>query len=84
MQEWLTCGQATPNLMPKDNSQALTDEVLEAMREEVNAFYATHDQITSSIEYEEKVLEVARKFASGLISAGAGKAPKDRNAKKKS
>jgi len=70
--------------MSKDKPQALTDEMLESIREEVNEFFATHDQITSSVEYEEKVLEVARKFAAGLISTGAGEAPKDRNAKKKS
>jgi hypothetical protein len=70
--------------MSKERSQALTDEMLESIREEVNEFFATHDQITSSIEYEEKVLEVARKFAAGLISTGSGQVPKDRNAKKKS
>jgi len=70
--------------MPVNKPNALTDEVLEAMREEVNHFFATHEGITSSIEYEEKVLDIARKFAAGLISSGSGKLPKDRNAKKKS
>lgn len=69
--------------MSKDK-YTLTDEMFEAMREEVNDFFATHDQIPSSIEYEEKVLEVALKFASQLVLAGAGEGPKDRNAKKKS
>ncbi|TXF89269.1 hypothetical protein FUA23_10990 [Neolewinella aurantiaca] len=70
--------------MPVDNSHPLTDELLESMREEVNQFFATHEKIPTSIEYEEKVLEIARKFAAGLISGGLGKLPKDRNAKKKS
>lgn len=70
--------------MAKDNSHPLTNEILESMREEVDEFLSTHDQITSSVEYEEKVLEIARKFAAGLISGGSGKLPKDRNAKKKS
>ncbi|MEL7247990.1 MAG: hypothetical protein AAFO03_06215 [Bacteroidota bacterium] len=70
--------------MPKDNSHELTDEILESMRKEVNDFFATHEQIPSSIEYEEKVLEIARKFAANLISGGVGQLPKDRNAKKKS
>jgi redox-regulated HSP33 family molecular chaperone len=70
--------------MSKDKSHELTDEILESMREEVNAFFATHEQIPSSIEYEEKVLEIARKFAASLIGGGVGELPKDRNAKKKS
>lgn len=70
--------------MSKDNSQVLTDEIFASMREEVNEFLATEDQITSSIEYEEKVLEIARKFAATLISGGTGRLPQDRNAKKKS
>jgi len=70
--------------MSQDNSQLLTDEILESMRGEVNDFFATHEQIPTSLEYEEKVLEIARKFAAHLISGGAGQVPKDRNAKKKS
>lgn len=64
--------------------EALTDLILESMREEVAEFVKTQGQITSSIEYEEEVLRIARKFAAGLISTGGDKLPKDRNAKKKS
>jgi len=70
--------------MPVDKFHPLTDELLESMRDEVNDFFAIHDKIPTSIEYEEKVLEIARKFAAGLISRGSDKLPKDRNAKKKS
>ena len=70
--------------MAKNNSPSLTDEILDSIREEVDEFLSTHDQITSSVDYEEKVLEIARKFAARLISGGSGKLPKDRNAKKKS
>jgi len=70
--------------MSKDKSHELTDEILESMGAEVDEFFATHEQIPTSIEYEEKVLEIARKFAANLISGGAGQLPKDRNAKKKS
>lgn len=70
--------------MPTDNSHPLTNELLESMREEVDHFFATHDKIPTSTEYEEKVIEVARKFAERLISGGLGQLPKDRNAKKKS
>lgn len=70
--------------MPTDNSHPLTSELLESMRGEVDDFFATHDKIPTSTEYEEKVIEVARKFAERLISGGRGQLPKDRNAKKKS
>ena len=70
--------------MPVNKTHALTDEVLESMRQEVDEFFATHEKIPTSIEYEEKVLEVARKFAERLLAGGLGQLPKDRNAKKKS
>lgn len=70
--------------MSSNNSQRLTDEVLDKMRNEVKEFFDTHDEISSSIEYENKIFELAQKFAAGMVSTGAGKLPKDRNAKKKS
>lgn len=70
--------------MPTSKSKQLTDEVLNKMRDEMNIFFETHEQISSSIEYENKVFDLAQKFAAGMVSAGAGKLPKDRNAKKKS
>lgn len=70
--------------MSKDKSHLLTEEILASVREEVNDFLATEGQITSSLEYEDKVLEIARKFAANLIAGGQGQMPQDRNAKKKS
>ena len=70
--------------MSKDKTHLLTEEILASIQEEVNDFLAIEDQITSSIAYEEKVLEIARKFAANLISGAKGQLPRDRNAKKKS
>ena len=39
-------------------------------------------QITSSLEYEERVVELSRKFAQDLIAKSQGKMPKSRNSKK--
>jgi len=52
------------------------------MRAEVTEFVKTQGDITSSLEYEERVLELSRKFAAGLISQSAGLLPKSRNSKK--
>ena len=56
--------------------------ILESMREELTQFMEQESQITSSLEYEERVLELSRKFALGLISKSQGKMPKSRNSKK--
>ncbi len=64
------------------DTKHLTDLILESMREEVTEFVKTQGDITSSIEYEERVIELSRKFASGLITKSAGQLPKSRNSKK--
>ena len=67
----------------KDSAQ-LTDEVLQKMKGDINDFFATHEQITSSRDYENKVFDLAQKFAASMVTTGVGKLPRDRNAKKKS
>ena len=64
------------------DSKHLTDLILESMRAEVTEFVKTQGDITSSLEYEERVLELSRKFAAGLIAQSAGQLPKSRNSKK--
>ncbi len=54
------------------------------MREELTQFVEQESKITSSLEYEERVAELSRKFASGLITNSQGKMPGSRNLKKKS
>lgn len=68
----------------KMTDKQITDLILESVRDEVAQFVETQGQITSSTEYEDKVLELSRKFAAGLIAHNTGKLPKSRNAKKKS
>ena len=63
-------------------TQRIVDSILETVREEVTQFVETQDQITSSIEYEERLLEIGRQFTLGLLSKSSGKMPKSRNSKK--
>ena len=70
--------------MTNETSKDLTDKLFESIREDIDDFYTTHEQIDSSVDYEERVLKLAHEFAAKLITTGVGKMPKDRNAKKKS
>jgi hypothetical protein len=63
--------------------QEKADLILESMRSEVMAFVKEQGQITSSTEYEDKLLALSRKFASGVVTHSGGKERKSRNAKKK-
>ena len=63
-------------------SKEKVDAILDSMREELRQFLEEESQITSSTEYEERVLELSRKFARGLISQSQGQMPKSRNSKK--
>ncbi len=70
---------------PKNNkmeTKHIVDSILEAVREEVTQFVKTQDQISSSIEYEEGLLDIGRQFTLGLLEESSGKLPKSRNSKK--
>ena len=64
------------------NTKEKVDAILESMREEVKQFVEQESQISSSTEYEERVLELSKKFALGLIAKSQGEMPKSRNSKK--
>ncbi|MCB0631673.1 MAG: hypothetical protein KDD15_18135 [Lewinella sp.] len=63
-------------------SEDLADAIWESMREEVVKFIEQESQITSASLYEERVVELSRKFAQDLITKSQGKMPKSRNSKK--
>jgi len=65
-------------------SKEIVDKLFESMRKELTEFVEKESQISSSLEYEERVLELSKKFAVGLIAQSQGQLPKSRNAKKKS
>lgn len=62
----------------------IVENIIESIRSEIAQFVEEESTITNSLEYEERVLELSRKFAKGLISQTQGSLPKSRNSKKKS
>ena len=64
------------------NTKEKVDAILESIREEVTEFVDEESQIISSTEYEDRVLELSKKFAKGLIAKSQGKLAKSRNSKK--
>ena len=63
-------------------SKLLTDLILESMRKEVEQFVETEGEITSSTEYEDRLIELSRKFTAQLVHHGSVPLPKSRNSKK--
>jgi len=65
-------------------NQQIVDSILETVKAELQSFVEQESKITSSIEYEERILSMARTFSLGVIQGVQGKLPKSRNLKKKS
>lgn len=63
-------------------NKEIVDSILESMRSELSAFVDQQGEISSSVEYEERVLALSRKFANDVILKSQGKLPKSRNSKK--
>lgn len=63
-------------------NKEIVDSILESMRAEVSQFVEDESKITSALEYEDRVVELSRKFASGVITGTQGKMPRSRNLKK--
>jgi hypothetical protein len=61
----------------------ITDSILRSIRTEVDAFVGDQDKIKCPVEYELKVIEIARKFARTLISESQGQLGASRNQKKR-
>lgn len=62
----------------------IVDSILETVRLEMMEFVEEESSIKCPIEYELKVLEIARTLARNLVLGTQGVVPKSRNAKKKS
>ena len=63
-------------------TKKIVDSILESMREELTQFVEAQEGITSSLEYEERVVELSKQFGAGIITKSMGKLPKSRNLKK--
>ena len=64
--------------------QQIVDSILETVRSEVLDFVEHESSITCPIEYELRVIEIARTMAKNLILGSQGSLPRSRNSKKKS
>ena len=60
----------------------LTEMILQELRKDIERFMSEEDTITSSIEYEDKVIEICRSLGRKLIAGGDQVHKKSRNAKK--
>jgi hypothetical protein len=61
----------------------IAESILKAVKSEVLEFIDEESKIPSAIEYEQRVMDIALKFASELIQQSRGDLPKSRNDKKK-
>ena len=62
---------------------AIVKSILETVELEISDFVESESSIICPIEYENRVIEIARSFAQDLISKSQGKLPGSRNGKKK-
>lgn len=60
------------------------ESILSSMREDLALFLSEEGSISTSKEYEERVLALSKQFAQSVISSSMGQMPKSRNSKKKS
>jgi hypothetical protein len=63
-------------------TKQIVDSILESMRADLTEFIESQGKIDSSIEYEERVVELSKQFGVGVITKSMGKLPKSRNSKK--
>ena len=64
-------------------TKQLVDSILETVRAEISEFVEQESTIQCPIEYELRLLEIARNLAKNLLLGTQGDLPKSRNAKKK-
>jgi len=68
----------------KMETKQTVDSILETVRAEISLFVDEESAIKCPIEYELRLLKLARNFAKTLLEETQGQLPKSRNSKKKS
>jgi hypothetical protein len=58
--------------------------IMREMREEIEAFMAIEDQIKSGLEYEDRVIEIARSLGQKLLRGSSEVERRGKNSKKNS
>lgn len=66
------------------NKTKVTEEIMREMRKEVEAFMAIEDKIQSGLEYEDRVIEITRKFGQRLLRGSREVEKRGKNSKKNS
>lgn len=66
-----------------ESKQQLVDSILETVREELASFVEEESGITSSLEYEQRLIDLSRHFARVTLKKTQGELPKSRNSKKR-
>lgn len=62
----------------------LVESILEAVKTEISDFVEQESTIKCPIEYETRLLAIARNVSKNILLGTQGQLPKSRNAKKKS
>ena len=57
-------------------TKQIVDSILETVRNEITMFVEEESKITSSREYEERVIEIGRNLSRQIIKGTQGKIPK--------
>ena len=68
----------------KMETKQLVDAILETVRAEMTTFIEEESDIKCPVEYETRVIEIARMMSRNLIAGSQGTLAKSRNGKKKS
>lgn len=58
--------------------------IMREMRKEIEAFMAIEDQIQTGLEYEDRVVKIARSFGQKLLQGSREVASRGKNSKKNS
>lgn len=65
-------------------TKQLVDSILRTIEQELTDFIESQEQIDCPIEYEKRVVGLARSYGQNILRQSMGKVPKSRNSKKKS
>lgn len=64
-------------------NRQIVDTILRSVEKELNLFIEQEGEITCPIEYEKRVISLARQFGQSILKESRGTLPKSRNSKKR-
>lgn len=66
------------------NKSKVMEQIVGGMRREIEEFMAIEDQITTGLEYEDRVIEICRSLGKKLMQGGYDVEGRGKNSKKNS